>query len=100
MIMKKIIGLSLIVGSLAFAVPAAEAKIGTASANAADPQIRVQIGPQRNRRWRNNRVYVTTTTRIVGFGRNRFREVIRVTHYPNGRVSTQVISRTRIGRNW
>lgn len=99
--MKKIIALSLLVGSMSFAIPAAEAKTAPTSVNASDPQIRVQIGPQRNRRWRNNRrVYVTTTTRIVGWGRNRFREVVRVTHYPNGRVTSQVISRTRINRNF
>lgn len=86
-------------GSFVFIVPAAEAKTAPTAVTAADPQIRVRIGPQRNRRRNFRRTYVTTTTRIVGYGRNRFREVVRVTHFANGRVSTQVISRTRIGRN-
>jgi hypothetical protein len=39
---------------------------------------------------------VTTTTRIVRYGRQRYRETIRVTHYPSGRTRTRVISRQRI----
>ena len=44
-----------------------------------------------------NRAY---STRTVGFGRNRYRETIRTTYYPNGRMTTQVISRPRVGRGW
>lgn len=85
---------ALMLGSAAIAVPAAEAKSSSA-AMASDPQIRVQIG-RGNRRWRNRVVRTSTTYRIVGYGRNRFRETIRVTRYPNGRVVTQVIRRERI----
>ncbi|MEK7854481.1 MAG: hypothetical protein AAB288_00200 [Acidobacteriota bacterium] len=97
--MKKFLIFSAMLGAMAFAVPSVEAK-STASASA-DPQIRVQIGPQRNRRVINRRVRTVTRTRITRIGRYRYRETIRVTYLPNGRTRTQVISRTRIGgRNW
>jgi hypothetical protein len=92
--MKKSLLIALILGTLAFVVPSVEAKTAGAPAAAA-PQIRIQIGRNRNRN-RYGRVWVTTTTRIVGFGRNRYRETIRVTHYPNGRTVTQVIRRERV----
>ena len=61
---------------------------------------RVQIG-DRGRRYRS--VRTVTTTRIVGFGRNRYRETVRVTYLPNGRTITRVIARQRVGwgnNNW
>ena len=82
-----------------FAMPSTEANAATTVS--ADPQIRVQIGG--NQRYRRNvRVRrVVTSTRTVGFGRNRYRETIRTTYMPNGRTRVQVISRTRVGgRNW
>jgi hypothetical protein len=76
--------------------PAAEAKTTPSAIDA--PQIRVQIGRNRNR-FRRARTVVST--RIIGFGRNRYRETIRTTYLPNGRVITKVISRERIGGgNW
>lgn len=92
--MKKLLISSLIFGSLAIVVPAANAAPASTSISA-DPQIRVQIGNQRGRRrgFRTTRTY----TRIVGFGRNRVRETVRVTTMPNGRTRTTVISRSRIG---
>ena len=97
--MKKLLTLALLAGSIAIAAPAAEAKTSAKSAPAADPQIRVQIGGRQNdRRYRNRRVVVRTETRVFGRGRNRFRETIRVTRWPNGRVTRQVVSRQRI--NW
>jgi hypothetical protein len=92
--MKKSLLFALILGTLAVAVPAAEAKT-VASPALGDPQIRIRIGGNRNRN-RFRRMWVTTTTRVVGFGRNRYRETVRVTHYPNGRTTTQVISRERV----
>lgn len=101
MIMKKLLVLTLMVGSIAFVVPSAQAKTAAATAIAADPQIRVQVGPQRrNNRRVNRRVQTRTYTRIVGYGRNRFRETVRVMYLPNGRTRIQVISRVRIGRNY
>jgi hypothetical protein len=92
-IMKKLILSAALLGSIAIAVPAAEARTSsTASVDA--PQIRVQIG--RNRR-NFRRTRVVTSTRIVGFGRNRYRETIQTTYHANGRVTVRVISRQRIG---
>ena len=99
--MKKSLLFALILGTLALGVPAVEAKTKATSAPAAvDPQIRVQIGRNRNpyRYRRANRSYLTT--RIVRIGRNRYRETVRVTYLWNGRTRTQLISRTRIGRAW
>lgn len=96
---KKLLTLALLAGSLAIAAPAAEAKTAANSAPAADPQIRVQIGGrQNNRRLRHNRMVVRTITRIVGRGRNRFRETVRITRFANGRKTERVIRRERI--NW
>jgi hypothetical protein len=92
--MKKSLLFAVILGALTFVVPSVEAKT-SASMAAGDPQIRVQIGRARYRN-RNRRMWVTTSTRTVGFGRNRYRETVRVTHYPNGRTTTQVIRRERV----
>jgi hypothetical protein len=93
--MKKLLLSASLLGAIAIIAPAAaEAKT---TSNAVDaPQIRVQIG-NRNRGRRYRAVRTTTTTRIVGFGRNRYRETIRVTYLPNGRTITRVISRQRVG---
>ncbi len=89
----------MMVASIAFVAPSVEAK--SPSSVEAEPQIRVQVGPQRrNNRRVYRRVQFRTYTRIVGYGRNRFRETVRVAYLPNGRTRTQVISRTRIGRNY
>lgn len=96
--MKKLLFLSLILGAVTFIAPTANAATAAPATSVADPQIRVQIGPQRNRRnIRNNRT--RTYTRIVTIGRNRYRELVRATYF-NGRTHTQVISRVRIGRAW
>lgn len=95
--MKKFLVLSLMLGSIALVAPSVQAST-TSAATSADPQIRVQIGG--NNRRVNRRVRTRTYTRTVGYGRNRFRETVRVTYLPNGRTRTQVISRTRIGRNY
>ena len=89
--MKKVILSMLMLGSIGLAIPAAEASAATPGASAS-PQIKVQIGPQRNRR----RIHTVTTTRITRVGRFRYRETIRTTYLPNGRTRTQVVSRVRI----
>jgi hypothetical protein len=100
--MKKILAISALVASIGFGALSAEAKapesssssaIGT-TANAVNGQIRVQIGGRRNRNWR--RARTVTRTRIVGFGRNRYRETIQTRYLPNGRTTTRVISRVRV----
>ena len=92
--MKKLLLSASLLGSLVIIAPAAaEAKT---TSNAVDaPQIRVQIGNTRRNRYR--RARTVTTTRVVGYGRNRYRETIRVTYLPNGRTITRVISRQRVG---
>ncbi|MEP6945168.1 MAG: hypothetical protein ABJA02_04565 [Acidobacteriota bacterium] len=95
--MKKILTLALLAGSIVIAVPAVEAKPAATSTSAADPQIRLQIGGRRNNRhMRNRRVVVSTITRVIGRGRNRFRETVRITRWPNGRTTEQVIRRERV----
>lgn len=98
--MKKFLTLSLLLAATVFAVPSAEAKTnnetGLVSANAAEPQVRVQIGQNRNRRIRNNRVRVVNQVRIVRVGRQRYRETIQIRYLPNGRTQTRVLSRVRI----
>ena len=91
--MKKLL-ITALLGSVAAVIPvSAEAKSGPASVETT--QIRVQIG--RNSRRYSRRVRTRTYTRIVGFGRNRFRETVRVTYLPNGRTISRVIRRQRIG---
>jgi len=97
--MKKLLLSASLLGSLAIIAPAA-AEAKTTSNAVEAPQIRVQIG-NRGRRYRS--VRTVTTTRIVGFGRNRYRETVRVTYLPNGRTITRVIARQRLGwgnNNW
>jgi cytochrome c len=100
--MKKLLALALSLASIGLAASSAEAKTtktSTASAtniavNAPAPQWR-----NRNNRWdrRNNRrVYVTTQTRLVRYGRQLFRETYQVRHLPNGRTVARLISRVRV----
>jgi len=96
--MKKLLATLAVGTSMAIIAPAAAEAKTTTAASVESAQIRVQIG--RNARYRDRyrfgRTRITTTTRIVGFGRNRYRETIRVIRYPNGRVVRQVISRQRV----
>lgn len=94
--MKKFLVLSAMLGAMVFAVPSVEAKTAAAPSAAEAPQVRGRWNQPR--RWNNRRVRTVTRTRITRIGRNRYREVIRVTYLPNGRVRSQVISRTRLGR--
>lgn len=93
--MKKILISALLLGSLVAVVPSVEAKSAKGSMSV-EPQINVRIGPQRQRGW-NRRIRTVTTTRITRIGRMRFRETVRTTYWPNGRVTSQVINRERIG---
>lgn len=99
--MRKFLALAILsMSSIAF-VSSAEAKTNSANA-ASDPQIRVQIGPnRRNNRHVNRRVNrraVRTYTRNVRVGRQLYRETYRVVYRPNGMTRTRLISRVRIGR--
>jgi hypothetical protein len=95
--MKKLIILTLMIGTVAIFVPAVDAK----SSNAVTAEAQLWEGPQRrgrqnDRRWNNNRTRTYTTTRVVRRGRAMYRETIRVTRYANGRTRSQVIRRVRI----
>jgi len=98
--MKKLILSALILGASIAVVPSIEAKTTSGMSAASDPQIRVQIG--RNRRYNrwdrryNRRVRTVVSTRITRVGFRTYRETIRTTYLPNGRVETTVISRTRV----
>ena len=93
--MKKIITLSLLLVTFAFTAT-------FASAQSYFPQNDRYDRSQRDNRWndrnqRNNRgVRIVTRTRIVRQGFRTFRETIQIKYFPNGKVTTKVISRTRI----
>ena len=93
--MKKFLALAVLLMSAVAFVPSVEAKLNSAAANTvSEPQIRVQIGPNR----RNNRRAVRTYTRNVRVGRQLYRETYRVTYRANGSTRTRLLSRVRIGR--
>ena len=94
--MKKFLVFSAMFGAMLFAVPSIEAKTSATSASA-DTQINVRIGQPRRVRYRRGARKVVTR-RITRVGRFRYRETIRRTYLPNGRVITRVIRRTRLGR--
>jgi hypothetical protein len=89
--MKKLLTISALLGSLIIFAPSQEANAASAT-NVAEPQIRIQLGNQRGRNRRS-----TIQTRIVRRGFATYRETYRVTYRRNGSVTTQLISRVRIG---
>ena len=98
--MKKLLLSILLAASFGFVGFGTEAKANTA-ATVGTPQIRVQIG-ERNRRWRNRdwrrhrygRTYVQT--RMVRRGYATYRETYRIRQFPNGEISSTLISRVRV----
>jgi hypothetical protein len=84
--MKKIITLSFLLVSFAF----------TATFASAQSYIPQQDRYNQNRRINNRGVRITTQTRIVRQGFRTYRETIQVKRFPNGKVTTKVISRTRV----
>jgi Ni/Co efflux regulator RcnB len=103
--MKKLMALALTLSSFGFL------GLGAATANAATsaktPQIRVRIGPQRDRDWRRNRewnrnrgynsdVRTVQTSRFVRRGFHTYRETYLIRYYANGRSDTTLIARQRI----
>lgn len=115
--MKKTIILTLMLGTAFVFLPAVEVSAAAAANAGAATQLwegdrRRARNDRRDRRWdrrndrRSNRryddrwnrgrPYSYVTTRIVRRWFRTYRETIRVTHLPNGRTHTQVISRVRI----
>ena len=95
--MKKFLLFSAMLGAMAFAVPSVEAKSTAASASA-DQSVRAYGMQPRRNRWNRRGARTVVTTRITRVGAYRYRETIRRTYLPNGRVITQVIRRTRLSR--
>ncbi|HXD30323.1 MAG TPA: hypothetical protein VN643_04360 [Pyrinomonadaceae bacterium] len=101
--MKKLLILTLTLASFGFFGLGSNATEAKAAVGAGDPQIRVRIGPQRNRRWRRydrnwNRGFRTVTqSRIVRYGHHTYRETYAIRYFNNGQTQTTLISRERIG---
>jgi hypothetical protein len=98
--MKKLLVLTLTLASFGFlGLGSSEAQANTVASTVMNtPQIRIRIGPQRNRDYRRYaRVRESRQTRIVQWGRRTYRETYLVRYYPNGRTDTTLISRERIG---
>jgi hypothetical protein len=94
---KKLLVLTLTLASFGFlglGFEASEAKASTVTT--ATPQIRIQVGPERNRYRRHYRVREVQQTRIVQRGWRRYRETYLVRYFPNGQTQTTLISRERI----
>ena len=110
--MKRLITLTLALASMGLFGLGSDLKTNT-SAQATTPQFRIQIGPRRNRHWRNrDRDYrdyenrgdrvgygygqTVMQTRLVQRGWHTYRETYQVTYYPNGETRTTLISRERV----
>ena|SRR5687767_130287 len=96
--MKKLIVLSLMLGTMVFVVPSVEAKSTLASVGEGQ-QIIVQTGRRNRGRWNRRfaRTRVVTSTRTTWVNGVRYRETIRTTYFANGRTRTVVVNRVRIG---
>ncbi|HMQ05034.1 MAG TPA: hypothetical protein PKD26_14030 [Pyrinomonadaceae bacterium] len=97
--MKKLLSMGLIGFTIAIAAPVAEARTTTTGTSVSEQYQWEQ--PQRNRRandrrWNRGRTHSYVTTRIVRSWGRTYRETIRVTRLPNGRVQTRVLHRVRI----
>jgi hypothetical protein len=97
--MKRVLGITFALLTLGFVVPA-EAK--TAESSHENATVAANSAPQwqryENRRYDRNRRSTRTVTRsrLVRNGRRLYRETFVVRYYPNGRVDTRLISRTRV----
>jgi hypothetical protein len=94
--MKKLIILSLMLGTAVFVVPSVEAK-ATSTSVTAGQQIVIQPTRNRRGRWNNRRARTVTSTRVRWVGPYRYRETIRTTYLANGRTRTVIVSRVRLG---
>jgi len=92
--MKKLITLSLLIASFAFTATFASAQ----TYNQQNDRYDRRDDRRNDRDWRgsNRGVRVETRTRIVRQGYRTFRETIQIKRFPNGKVTTKVVSRTRI----
>lgn len=95
--MKRVLGIALALLTLGFVVPG-EAK--SAEISHENATVAASSAPQwqryGNRRYDRRRTRTVTRSRIVRYGRRVYRETYVVRYYPNGRVDTRLISRTRV----
>jgi len=107
--MKRILALTLTLASIGFIgsfrdVMATTSGVGTNTAMAVSPQIRIRIGGRRRHDRRYERRYengyrgfrTVTQTRLVRRGWATYRETYAIRYFPNGRIETSLISRVRI----
>ncbi len=94
--MKRLLGLTLSLASLAFIASPAAAKAAGPSATSAAAVEAYAAAPQWPRRRYNRRGRVVTQTRLVRSGRRVYRETYQVRYFPNGRTVTRLISRVRV----
>lgn len=93
--MKKLLFAPIILGTVVLVPVAAEASTtGAERAVVSNEGSRLNIQPRG--RWNDRRHRTIIRTRIVTVGFRRYRETVRYTYMPNGRVKTKVINRVRI----
>jgi len=107
--MKRVLGFAFALLTLGFVVPAQAstvAKSRETATVAATPVPQWQRDRYRqdrydrdryDRRYDRRAARAVTRSRIVRYGRGVYRETYVVRYFPNGRVDTQLISRSRIG---
>jgi hypothetical protein len=108
-VMKKLLTIAFVLGSMVFTVPFAQAKDNSANSNGVETlqQRRGSVYHRQNRRNnrrydRNSRSRVRTyyQTRNVRRGRYYYRETYRVRVLPNGRRQVKLVSRSRINTRY
>lgn len=93
--MKKLMLVPVILGTVVLVPVAAEASTAGSERATVVNESSSNLAVQPRGRWnRRPRTVIRTRIRSVGF--RRYRETVRITYLPNGRVRTQVISRVRI----
>jgi len=100
--MKRVLGFAFALLTLGFVIPA-DAKTttnfnenATVAANATPQWQRYRRDRRWEGRWDRRNRRAVTRSRIVRVGRRVYRETYVVRYFPNGRVDTRLISRTRI----
>jgi hypothetical protein len=102
--MKKFLAsIMLFLSSVVVIGSAGAANVATVNAMS-EPQVRIELGQRRNRRWYRNRGYARgnrigygrTFARNVQRGRHIYRETYQVRYLPNGMTQTVLISRVRL----
>lgn len=93
--LKKLLIVPVILGTVVLVPVAAEASPASAERSVVVNESST-LSVQPRGRWNNRRPRTVIRTRIVTVGFRRYRETVRYTYLPNGRVNTKVINRVRI----